>query len=133
MPVQLCISSRSNIPTTEQQVFSEAACLAEQELANQLWEDMVRKRATKNTKLYLKIDQKSYAEHFEAAPIPSLSIQQNTLKQDVVGVIWEMASRLKVQMARQEVSAILYHACLYQDSQIQESSQLVSLSSYSDV
>jgi hypothetical protein len=131
--VQLCTSSRSNIPTTEQQVFSEDACLAEQELTNQLWEDAMRKRATENTKLYLKIDRKPYAKHFEEAQIPSLSIHQNTLKQDVVRVIWEMASRLKVQMARQEVSATLYHACLYQDSQIQESLQLVSLSWYSEV
>jgi hypothetical protein len=128
-PVQLCTSSESKNPTIEQQVPSEDTSLAEQTHANQLWEDAMRKRATENTELYLKIDRKPYAEHFEAGHTPSLSIQQIALKRDVLRVIWEMESRLQVQKARQEVSAILYHSCLYQDSQLQESSQLVCISS----
>jgi hypothetical protein len=132
-PVQLCTSSGSKVPTIEQQVLSEDASLAEQELANQLWEDTMRKRAAGNTKLYLKIDRNRYAEYFDAGHTPSLSIQQITLKRDVLRVIWEMESRLEVQKARQEVSAILYHSCLYQDSQLQEISRLVCISSRNDI
>ena len=125
--MQLCKSSESKPLRNEQQALSEDACLAEQEATNQLWEEAMRKRATENTKLYLKINRKHYAEYFEAGHTLSLSIEHITLKQDVARVIWEMSSRLQVQTAKQEVSAILYHACLYQDSQIQESSQLVRI------
>lgn len=131
--MQLCKSSGSKHFRNVQQILSEDACLAEQGLTNQLWEEAMRKRATENTTLYLKIDRKPYAKHFGVGHIPLLSIQEISLKQDVARVIWEMASRLQVQTAKQEVSAILYHACLYQDSQIQESPQLVRIPQFTGI
>ena len=97
--MQLCKSSGSKHFRNVQQILSEDACLAEQELTNHLWEEAMRKRATENTTLYLKIDRKPYAKHFGVGHIPLLSIQEISLKQDVARVIWEMASRLQVQTA----------------------------------